>query len=191
MKLMNNEIFLRLNGLMKNLGFAMQEGGSEKAEIAGYAAAISLADRFLSNLLDNLFIDTMSQKGISMYSELLNLEKAENEDAAKQNIVSRMAGNYHQLTLDEFKSGVQLSESFSVSDIASGQIILQINSLSREAIKNIAYIIKNYFPVHIKLSADGSGLSWDEFEELNLRWYESDGYELSFGFLDSLKAGEQ
>lgn len=184
---MNKEIYLRLERLMKNLGFIMQDGSAEKAEVMGYAAAISLADNALSEILDNLFIDTMGQKGISMYSQLLDIKNAGNESAAKQKIVSRISENYHQLTLDEFKSGVSSSGSISGFVIEPGQVILQLDSLSKESMEDISYVIKNYFPVNIKLSADGNGLSWDSLDAMRLRWYEAEDYSCSFDFWETLK----
>ncbi len=64
---MNSEIYLRLENLMKRLGFSVSDGSFTKAEMKAYAAAISLAEAKMSEVLKNIFISTAEGLGISMF----------------------------------------------------------------------------------------------------------------------------
>ncbi len=64
---MNDEIYSRLEGLMKSLGLSVNNGSFTKAEMKAYAAGIGLAQEKMKKAMNNVFIDTADEQGTAMF----------------------------------------------------------------------------------------------------------------------------
>ncbi|MCD7873127.1 MAG: hypothetical protein LUG21_07525 [Clostridiales bacterium] len=181
---MNNKIFSRLEGLMKRLGFSTKPGGITRAETAAYAAAVSLADEIVSKAFKNIFISTMEEYGILMYSSLIGIEYQKNTEEIKNKIISRISQNYSMLRQSDYISATD--REFFLNGNSEIGMKFEFLPDSKENLNFLSYINKNYFPVYRGETSTSDGLCWKSFETLDLRWYEIDGYELPFRIYDTL-----
>ena len=70
---MSNTVYDRLSALMQTVGLEGEEGSVQRAEIIAYSYAVSLAQNAAEQALSEVFTDTMGEKGLLMYCDLLNI----------------------------------------------------------------------------------------------------------------------
>ena len=87
----SNEIFSRLEGLMKKLSMSSERGSYTRAEMKAYAAGIALAAENMERVLKNLFIDTAENDGIALFLSMINENPAQTESESKQLIIDTVS----------------------------------------------------------------------------------------------------
>lgn len=107
---MNDEILLRLTGLMEKLGFNCDDGSFTKAEMRAYAAGISLVKDMLDDGFNQIFTDTMGDKGLLMYCEMLGIDTTGETEELKQQIISRLSENYRTLTRSQVREAKRIPQ---------------------------------------------------------------------------------
>lgn len=177
---MNDEILLRLTGLMQNLGFTCADGSYTKAEMCAYAAGLSLVKNELNEGFNQIFTDTMGSQGILMYCDLLGIDSSSEEEELKEKIVTRLSENYRLVSekeYDEVKKNVQGYLEMYMNMMGW---TFYIKPVTYETLAAFSQFRKNYYLVHRQLLGGGLGMTFDELDGLNLRWFEFE--ELDFPF---------
>lgn len=183
---MNNEIFARLCTLMEKAGLTAEQGEITRAEMAGYAEGISLADGLLSQTLNEIFISTMNGLGIERWCGLLHIKKQETPEEAKRLILEKLTQGAAQITAEEYDNAVSLLPFYEEEPAEDGGIKFKITPVSKENLAALSNLMKNYFPVFRKTVYDGSGSSWEFLESIGLYWFEIDSLELPIYVYESL-----
>ena len=104
---MNNEIYLRLEKLMKKLGFSVLDSSFTKAEMKAYAAAVSLAEEKMKNTLNNTFITTADHLGLSMFLSMIGETPASSSAKSKENVIAAVSDNRGFYSKSSFDSAVK------------------------------------------------------------------------------------
>lgn len=82
---MNNTVYDRFTALMQTVGLDGEKGSVKHAEVSAYCAALSLVQSAAEQALSEVFTDTMSEKGLQMYCDLLNIDGGETPQETKEN----------------------------------------------------------------------------------------------------------
>lgn len=186
---MNNEIYLRLEKLMKTLGLSVNSGGITAAEMKAYATGVSLALNNMEILIKNLFADTADFRGLAMFLSAIGESSQKSENEARKLIYSAFTegrGNCglcnFEMALAEICKGISYSVdgnniTFSYSEKADGEFL-----------KKLSIFIKNYLPAYCNVYLDGNGLTFEQWDKLEWFWYVLDSLYLPFSITDTLRS---
>ncbi|MCD7723320.1 MAG: hypothetical protein LUH82_05160 [Clostridiales bacterium] len=175
---MVNEIKQRLINMWRQLGFSLEENGISYSLIEAYAGAMGLVSDEYDGIFADLFKDSASVRGLAMLLDLMNAQSAQED-----------IGEYFSSTPKIFSKS-EFEEAAAIFDYSIENNTFTFSysaALSSSIINSISRFIMNYLPVYIAISADGSGLTFDEFDALGLSWRQIDAAALPFSVIDSLK----
>lgn len=184
---MNNEIYLRLENLMKRLGFSVSDGSFTKAEMKAYAAGISLADSKMAETLKNTFISTAESPGLSMFLSMIGEKPASTNAKSRENVISAVSdkrGIYSKSCFDEIVHLIGTGSSYTVS----GNIMdfLYEGNVYRPTLDDYSKLIKDYNPCTVIVN-NKSGRAFSRWDNAAFRWYENDKRSIPFITLDTIK----
>lgn len=181
---MNNEIFNRLEGLMKCLMLSVEEGSYTRAEMKAYASGIELAAQKLEDVLNNLFADTAGVSGLAMFLSLIGEKPAASQEESRQMITNAISAQRHVLTKKEFEKAL-VSRGLSYS-VTGNEIWLLVPSFNKKTIESIIEVGKDYIPSSSVMIVHGYGESFANWDSLGLRWFELDSLDLPFCIAEKL-----
>lgn len=183
---MNNEIYSRLENLMKCLHMSVEQGAYTRAEMKAYAAGIALAQEKMESVFKNLFIDSATDQGLSMFLSMIGENPSETQEASRQKIIDTVSSNKEIFSLSEFNEIVS-SYGDITYDVYGNVVEFSFGiPFGREMLEILAKLASDIVPCTSIVCADGKGRSFKELEALALRWYEIDGFGLSFYALETL-----
>lgn len=175
---MNSETENRLVNLWQQCSFSTEEGSISYALLRAYCCALELAESELDSVFADLFEDSASVRGTAMLYELMNAGVNAAEGSEYFSSTPKM------LTKRDFEAAAGI---FDYSAESRAFTFSYSGTLTLQTIESISRFITNYLPVYIAVSADGGGLTFDEFESLGLFWFQLDRAALPFSVTDSLK----
>lgn len=182
---MNNEIFDRLERLMKSLMLSVEEGSYTRAEMKAYSAGIALAAQKLEDIFNNLFADTASVSGLAMFLSLIGEKPAASQEASRRLITSAISAGRKALTGSEFDK--ILSSMGCTYSVSGNEILLKLNSsFNRNVLDMIIKLIRDYVPCSSVLTTAGNGRTFAEWDSLALHWFELDSINLPFSIIEKL-----
>ncbi len=185
---MNDEIYNRLLKLFKTLGFSPLDKTTENAEIKGYAAGISFADKIMNETYNNMFIDTANDLGLDLYLGLVDKEKQATTEETRKVIIDSFSDNNGVISVNEFQNAVLTLGKNSKYNCLNGVLtISSTDAIDREFFERLEYFIRNYAPTHLQIKLDGNGITFELFDKLHIRWRKLDEYNLPFSVMDTLK----
>lgn len=182
---MNSEIFSRLESLMKNLSFSVEQGSFTRAEMKAYAAGIELASRKLKDVMKNLFADTADTSGLAMFLSLIGEKPAASQEESRRLIAEAISAGRRAHTkreFDNFLSSCGLIYLFSGNELLIGSK----SSFSKDMFYIIVKLINDYTPCTSVIVPNWKGLKFDEWDGFLFHWFELDGLNLPFNILDTL-----
>ena len=182
---MNNEIFNRLESLMKSLMLSVEKGSYTRAEMKAYSAGIELAAQRFEEVLKNLFVDTADISGLAMFLSLIGEKPASSQEESRRMITNAISAGRSALKKSEFDKIISsMGYTYSVS---GNEIKAAFGaSFSRTVLESIAKLIRDYVPSSSVLAPNGSGRSFSEWGKLALRWFEIDAINLPFCVTEKL-----
>lgn len=186
---MNNEIYLRLESLMKKLGFSVSNGSFTKAEMKAYAAAISLAESKMNAILKNTFISTADTSGLSMFLSMVGEKPASNASESKALVVSAVSDQVEIYPRSGFNKVIQAigigNKMFYMID---GNVInLYYSGDAYRALPDdYSKIITDYLPCTILIDNE-IGHAFSEWDKAGYRWFEIDKRNIPFVTLENIK----
>lgn len=184
---MNSEIYLRLENLMKRLGFSVSDGSFTKAEMKAYAAAISLAEAKMSEVLKNIFISTAEGLGISMFLSMISEQPASSNDKSRKNVISAVSdkiGFYSKSRFDDIVNSLGTGSSYTVS----GNIMdfSYEGALYRPCLDEYSKLISSHNPCTV-LVDNKMGYAFSIWDAAAFRWFEIDKRNIPFVTLENIK----
>lgn len=183
---MSNEIFSRLESLMKSLKLSVEEGSYTRAEMKAYSAGIELAADKLEELLQNLFVDTASAKGLAMFLSLIGEKPAASPEESRRVITDLISAGRRLYTKSEFDK-VIASMGPITYNVYGNEIRLDLGSaFSRQIFEGITKLIRDYSPSSSVIDIVSAGHTFADWDGLGMRWFELDSYELPFYIIDKL-----
>lgn len=186
---MNNTVYSRLLSLLQTVGLGGEEGDNQRAEIRAYAAAVSLAAARVEEALSEAFIDTMGEKGILMYCDLLNISDYQTPQAAKEMIKERLSKGLYLMSAQEFRNEEDNTPGYNYSvNILHEKV--NISPVNKDTLSAFSELYYNYYPAFFAPEFTGAGLTFDFLESLGCRWFEIEELNLPFYIWEKLGAEE-
>lgn len=185
---MNDEIYLRLSALFEKLGVSAGDGTSEKGELMAYCTAISALQNRLDLIFSQIFADTASGIGLSLFCELLgidgSLSDSEKHRLTKEGLSQRY-GDYVFGTMTDEIEGLAKGFSMTVDNFRitiRGSIKGNIGILSA-----LGKILEKYLLPCTVVSFGGNGMDFDYWDSSPYLFEDYDNLKLSFDVLDTLE----
>ncbi|MBQ9517428.1 MAG: hypothetical protein IJR60_05070 [Eubacterium sp.] len=185
-----NEIFNRMKALLQNAGIKFTEGGISNAEIYAYAAAIKHVWEYLTDALDDVFMQ--GDSNAERYAALLNIDKNRYTLAElKEEIKDRLAMNFATATIAEHEAAF--------AAVGSGSYDLYLDSedyiprmifsgVDIEDLPQLAKFIDAYTCSFQRTYYDGSGMTFDDWDTWNQTFWTLDKMALPFNIIDYLRS---
>ena len=174
---------------MSKLGLSVDEGTFTNAEMKAYAAAISLADEKMTEILKNVFISTAENPGIAMFLSMIGENPVSSAAQSKLNIISAVSDNRSIYTRSKYDSivkaiGTANQSSYTVSgnimDFAYG------GNVNRPRFDDYSRLITDYNPCTVVIN-NNSGRTFSSLDTAAFRWFEIDRRSIPFETLDNMK----
>lgn len=176
---MNNTVYDRFTALMQTVGLDGEKGSVKHAEVSAYCEALSLVQSAAEQALSEVFTDTMSEKGLQMYCDLLNIDGGETPQETKEKINSRLSQGFYTINYDEYRNAEKNTPGYNPSYMYNGETVT-ISPVNKESLAGLSNLIKNYYPAFFLPEFLGGGITFDYLDSLDYRWYETDRLALSF-----------
>ncbi len=183
---MNDEIYSRLEGLMKSLGLSVNNGSFTKAEMKAYAAGIGLAQEKMKKAMNNVFIDTADEQGTAMFLSMVKEKPAVDTALSKAAVINAVADNPGIYSKSYFDAAVK--ENGGASYTMAGNV-MQFSCGSadfRTLLEMLSKQITDVNPCTVVINGN-AGKHFDKWDAAALRWFELDRLELPFITLDGIK----
>ncbi|MDE6111586.1 MAG: hypothetical protein K2F65_06700 [Eubacterium sp.] len=184
---MNNEIYLRLEILMKKLGLSVSNGSFTKAEMKAYAAAIRLAELKMTETLKNIFISTADYSGLSMFLSMIGEKPASTDTASRNNVVSAVSDNrgfYTKSYFDDIVQSFGTGSSYTVN--GNTMDFSYKGSAYRPRFDDYSKLITDYNPCTVIVN-NNSGFAFSKWDTAAFRWFENDVRNIPFITLDTIE----
>ncbi|MDE5605272.1 MAG: hypothetical protein K2I73_06805 [Eubacterium sp.] len=184
---MNNEIYLRLERLMKRLGFSVSDSSYTKAEMKAYAAAVSLAEEKMKSILKNTFITTADHLGLSMFLSMIGETPASADSKSKENVISAVSdqrGFYTKAYFDKIVQSLGTGSSYTVN--GNVMDLKYAGNTYRPTLDDYSKLITDYNPCTV-LVDNNSGRAFSKWDYAAFRWFEIDKRNIPFSTLDTIK----
>lgn len=184
---MNNEIYLRLENLMKKLGLSTSDGSFTKAEMKAYAAAISLAEAKMTETLKNVFVGTADNYGLSMFLSMIGEKPASTDSKSRENIISAVSDKREFYTKTYFDNVVKSLGSGSAYTISKNVMNLNYSgNTNRPEFDDYSKLITDYNPAAVIVD-NKSGRAFSKWDSASFRWFETNQRNIPFLTLDNIK----
>ncbi len=181
----SSTVYERLVSLLQTVGLAGAHGDILRAEVKAYAAAVSFVQHASEQVLSEAFADTMSQKGILMYCDLLKIESGETQEETIEKIISRLSEGFYIMETHEFRELEENATGYNV-DYTNNIKTITISPVNKETLSSVSDLVNHYYPVIYSPPITGSGLCFDSLDSLDIRWFEAEEYNLPFYIWDKL-----
>ena len=184
---MNDEIYLRLEKLMKKLGFSVLGGSFTKAEIKAYAAAVSLAEEKMKNTLINTFITTADHLGLSMFLSMIGETPASTNTKSKENVISAVSdqrGFYTKAYFDDIVQSLGTGSPYTIN--GNVMDLKYAGNTNRPMLDDYSKLITDYNPCTV-LVDNNCGRTFSVWDAAGFRWFEIDKRNIPFSTLDTMK----
>lgn len=186
---MSNTVYDRLQSLFNSVGLDGAESSVQHAELMAYCGALSLLQNDVEQVLADVFIDTMSERGLLMYCNLLNIESGDTPEETKEKILDRLANGFFTISLDDYRNAEKNVPGLNCNyqtDVETATL----DPVSKESMAGLSEFLQNYCPVFFSPEFIGSGLTFDFLDSLDYRWYEIDRLAFTFYLWERLGAAE-
>lgn len=163
-----------------------EKGSYTMAEMKAYAAGLGLAAEALEGVFKNLFVDSASGLGLAMFLSMVGEKPAATPEGSRQRIIDSVSQPREIISKSAFDESV--SDLFGTTYTVFGNVLVFHFRFifSRITLDMLSKLIADIVPCTSIVSTDGKGQSFGAWGNLNLRWYELDGFEIPFYALDTL-----
>lgn len=185
---MNNEVYKRLLALFEKLGIPAENGTKERGELLAYCTAINIAQNELEENFTQMFADTSSDLGLSLFCELLGIDGSLSEDEKHKLIkegLSQKYGDYAFGTMTSEIEGLADGFSMTVDDFKitiNGSVKSDDDILSR-----LGKILEKYLLPCTVIAFCGGGIDFDYWDSTPYLFEDYNNLKLSVSVLDTLE----
>ncbi len=186
--MMNEMIYKRLSNLYKKLGISHQESSAERGELLAYSMAIGDLYGTYDSCFRQIFADTATGYGLSMFCELFGIDSSLGDDEKRILIAEGMGRVFGLSSLTDMEKAVEeLGDDFSVSCKDFNMVISGTIDHSADVLTRLGKIIENYLPPCTVVKFCSDGLDFDNWDSSPYLFKNYDNFNLSFDILDTLR----
>lgn len=186
---MSNTVYDRLTSLFQSVGLDGAENSVQRAELNAYCCALSLLQNEAEQALSDVFIDTMSERGLLLYCDLLNIQSGNTPEETKEKILNRLADGFFTASLDDYRNAEKNVPGLNCN-YYTGYEAATLDPVNKESIAGLSDFMQNYCPVFFSPEFMGGGLTFDSLDSLDYRWYQTDRLAFTFYLWERLGAAE-
>ena len=170
-----------MKALLSETGVSFEPSGISDAEIYAYAAAMNSVEGQLDETLSQLFY---GNQGVYPYRlcKLCGIGEVASPEIFLRHRLSVNGGNYINANLNESLAAMGFRR-FGVSPLNKMTVGLR----SLDTLRLVGLFYQSYVPFSFKFLYDGSGMSFDEWDEWGKSFDEYDSYILPFSIIDTLR----
>ncbi|MGN1202386.1 MAG: hypothetical protein ACI4RF_03765 [Eubacterium sp.] len=183
----NNEIYKRLSGLFEKLGISFENGSREKGELMAYCTGIDSVQAELDLCFNQVFADTASGLGLSLFCELLSIDSSMDIDEKRRLIKQGLSQTYGDYIFGTMQQEIEkLGNGFSMT---AEDFCLTIGGSVKgnfDSLFELGKILEKYLPPCTVAEFSGDGLDFDYWDSTPYLFEDYDNFNLSFEFLDTL-----
>lgn len=186
---MNNTVFGRISALFSQLGKDMSPGSETAGEARAYAAGFDLVNSAFDTAFKNIYIQTADDAGIRMFLSLIDEKPEEDIESSRAKIMERFVKSSEFLSYEEFEAQFNLIAPDAEIVLSKNLIAIRgfINPVTSENLIRAGRFLKKYAPAFSMVYFAGRGLSFESFDNLEMRWFELDEVNMPFHLLDGLE----
>lgn len=186
---MNNEIYLRLEGLMKKLGLSVESGSFTKAEMMAYAAAVNLAEDKMKDTLKNIFIDTAGKTGTALFLSMVGEKPAASAEDSKNRVIDAVSDNIGIYTRSQFNSLVAgLGDTEESTTYTVSGNVMKLNyggTANRPRFEDFSKQVNKHNPCTVVIDS-GNGRTFGTWNSSLFKWFELDSLSIPFVTIDGM-----
>lgn len=184
---MNNKSLERLTILFEKLGIPIESKSQDKGELMAYCAGIDMIRSAFESNFSQIFADTATGLGLSLFCELLKIDSSLDADEKRTQIARGLSRKYADYTYNEFTDEI---DSISI-DIGALVLDFYVNMNGTiqgdySILAKMGRAFENYVPPCTVLSFCGNGLAFDYWDESPYLFEDYDNFNLNFQLLDEL-----
>lgn len=186
---MNNTVFERISQLFSHLGIDVSAGSTGAGEARAYAAGFDLVNSAFDSVFKNIYIQTAEDTGLRMFLSLIDERYEEDIEESRMRVTERFMKDGAFLSYDEFETQFRQIAPDAEIVFADNLIAIRgfVNPVSPENLIRAGKFLKKYAPVFSMIYLAGGGLSYESFDNLEMRWFELDEVNMPFHMLDGLE----
>ena len=186
--MMNEMIYNRLSNLYEKLGISHTKSSAERGELLAYSNAIGDLYGEYDSSFRQIFADTTSGYGLSLFCELFGIVSSLGDDEKRNLIAEGMGRIYGLSSFEGMERAVEkLGDDFSVSCKDFNMVISGSVDNSSDVLTRLGKIIENYLPPCTVVKFCSDGLDFDNWDSSPHLFKNYDNFNLSFDMLDTLK----
>lgn len=186
---MNNTVFGRISNLFSQLGIDISSGSAGAGEARAYAAGFDFVNSAFDNVLKNIYVQTADTAGLCMFLSLIDEKPEEDLEDSRIKIIERFLKDGALLSFEEFET--QFNQIAPDAEIVFENNLIAIRDfikpVSSENLIRAGRFLKKYAPAFSLIYLPGKGLSYENFDNLEMRWLELDEVNMPFYMLDGLE----
>lgn len=186
---MTDIIFNRISRLFSQLGIDVSSGSAGAGEARAYAAGFDFVNSAFDDVFENIFVQTSGSRGLRMFLNLIDEKYEADDEQNRRKIFNRFLHDGSFLDFNEFKEELIKTAPESEVFFNNGYIMIKnfIKPVTAENLIKAGRFYKKYIPVFSGLLIGGAGISFEYFDNLEMRWFEFDDVNMPVYILDSLE----
>ncbi len=183
----------QLESILSPLGiYKIEDNSIIKAELVAYAYGIDLVKEQIQKTLEEGFIQTSQDFGLSLREELMKIEPEGSIDQRREKIIKRncvIRGEWNPKRINEILEETKLDVSL-VEDFKKRRVIITFASQKDATIENLSKVlnaIKGEIPAHLEIRSNIKPITWNDIDEANKQFLYLDRLELTFDSLEDFE----
>ena len=185
---MNNE-YKRMRALLEPAGIDFSSNSISNAEIYAYSEGLGYVRDILNETVKRVFFLLVPDGNANGYASLLKISPKVSEEDLSSEIILRLSRNFFGYGIfqifDEFeKIG---SGSINLEYDSTGRLKCIISDVMLSDIDELSKFIEAFTFCGIKYIYDGSGMTFDEWDETDKTFNEFDLLDAVFDILDKIR----
>lgn len=186
---MKNDTFSQMASVLESTGkYDLTSSKYVRAEVKAYAAAIDKMKDYFKTALDEIFITTANDYGLSFYEDIFSIKSSgESTENRRKKLISALSAPHSQF---DYKAFAEKFEKY-CSDIGFS-IVENVLNVSKEfgadvlAASPVSKVLCKEVSPNLQIKLIGDGRSFDKLDEENKNWLTLDSYELMWDMFDNI-----
>lgn len=179
-----SDIYERMKKLLVDVGVSFNDGGFSTGEIKAYAAGLKLVRDKIEDAFNKVYIIENDNCDLTYFADLVNVDLTDS-DKTKDNVIWALSFNFGKCDKNTFQRGFsQIGEgNYQIDD---NTVVFDDITISK--LKFLGNFISTFVPLCVNVRFNGTGITFDKWEELNFNFNKTDEWNLPFDIIDSLRS---
>lgn len=184
----NSSAYERLSTLFKRVKPDAQNDLLLDALLYACSVGIELLKNDFADVGNQQYLDTMSEERVDSYCVLLDIDFTNDLEEKKSKIKEKLSMGYDEFSIDKFIDYYKgYGNGFFVLTQNFNMILKGITSSNASALRQIMKRLDYYFPPFVTVELFGTGLTFDEWESMDMTFQSLDSLKMPFSMIETMK----